>query len=94
MSHYTWKSSIYIAQTMIVVMAGCLWGMYYFIDSGYARVAAMQRMEAVWEQKAPLANISTCDGKPYIHVTGNKYTTEKGDRLYIRKRKRISTFYA
>ena len=45
MSRYTWKSAIYIAMTMIAVMGGCLWGMYYFIDSGYARVAEMQHME-------------------------------------------------
>lgn len=47
------------------------------------RVAAIQRMEAVWEQKAPLANISPCDGKPCVQVTGNEYTNKKGDRFYI-----------
>lgn len=83
MSRYTWKSAIYIALTMIVVMGGCLWGMYYFIDSGYARIAAMQQMEAVWEQKAPLANTSTCDGKPCVQVTGDAYTNKKGDRFYL-----------
>jgi hypothetical protein len=56
---------------------GCLWGMYYFIDSGYARIAEMQRMESVWEQKAPLANISTCDGKPCVQVTGPEYKIQK-----------------
>jgi len=66
-------------------MGGCLWGMYYFIDSGYARIAEMQRMEAVWEQKSPLANISTCDGKPCVQVTGNEYTNKKGDRFYLMK---------
>ena len=55
MPRYTWKSAIYIALTMISVMGGCLWGMYYFIDSGYARIAEMQKMEAVWQKKAPLA---------------------------------------
>ena len=67
---------------MIFVMSGCLWEMYYFINRDYAHIAAMQRMEAVWEQKAPLANISTCDGKPCVQVTGNEYTNKKGDRLY------------
>jgi len=85
MSRYTWKSAIYIALTMVVVMGSCLWGMYYFIDSGYARIAEMQRMEAVWEQKAPLANISTCDGKPCVQVTGGEYTNKKGDRFYLIK---------
>lgn len=62
---------------------GCLWGMYYFIDSGYARIAEMQRMEAIWEKKAPLANISICDGKPCVQVTGVEYTNKKGDRFYL-----------
>lgn len=82
MSRYTWKSAIYIAMTMLAVMGGCLWGMYYFIDSGYARIAEMQRMEAVWEQKAPLADISTCNDKPCVQVTGNEFTNKKGERFY------------
>jgi len=82
MSRYTWKSAIYIAMTMLAVMGGCLWGMYYFIDSGYVRIAEMQRMEAVWQKKAPLANISTCDGKPCVQVTGGEYTNKQGDRFY------------
>lgn len=82
MSRYTWKSAIYIALTMIAVMGGCLWGMYYFINSGYDRIASMQRMETVWEQKAPLANISSCEGKPCVMVTGDKYTNKKGDVFY------------
>lgn len=82
MSRYTWKSAIYIALTMVAVMGGCLWGMFYFIDSGYDRIAKMQRMEAVWEQKAPLADISTCHGKPCVQVTGNEFTNKKGERFY------------
>lgn len=58
MSLYTWKSAIYIALTMFAVMGCCLWGMYYFIDSGYTRIAEMQKMEATWQKKAPLADIS------------------------------------
>jgi len=85
MSRYTWKSAIYIALTMIAVMGGCLWGMYYFIESGYARIAEMQRMEAVWQKKAPLANISTCDGRPCVQVTGVEYTNKQGDRFYLIK---------
>lgn len=82
MSRYTWKSAIYIVLTMLAVMGGCLWGMYYFIDSGYARIAEMQRMEEVWEQKSPLANISICEGKPCVMVTGDKYTNKRGDVFY------------
>ncbi|MDF7376035.1 tRNA modification GTPase [Proteus mirabilis] len=85
MSRYTWKSAIYIALTIFAVMGGCLWGMYYFIDSGYDRIAKMQRMEAVWQKKAPLANISTCDGKPCVQVTGGEYTNKQGDRFYLIK---------
>jgi len=85
MSRYTWKSAIYIAMTMLAVMGGCLWGMYYFIDSGYVRIAEMQRMEAVWEQKSPLANISACDGQPCVQVTGDEYNNKKGDRFYLIK---------
>lgn len=82
MSRYTWKSAIYIVLTMLAVMGGCLWGMVYFIDSGYDRIAEMQRMEAVWEQKAPLADISTCNDKPCVQVTGNKFTNKNGDVFY------------
>lgn len=85
MSRYTWKSAIYIVMTMLAVIGGCLWGMYYFIDSGYARIAEMQRMEAVWQTKAPLANISTCDGKSCVQVTGEEYTNKNGDRFYLIK---------
>ncbi|EBS5739697.1 tRNA modification GTPase [Vibrio parahaemolyticus] len=86
MSRYTWKSAIYIVLTMLTVMGGCLWGMVYFIDSGYDRIAEMQRMEAVWEKKAPLANISTCEGKPCVQVSGDKYTNKNGDIFYQIKR--------
>jgi len=82
MSRYTWKSAIYIALTMLAVMGGCLWGMFYFIDSGYDRIAEMQRMEAIWEKKAPLADISTCNDKPCVQVTGNEFTNKKGERFY------------
>ncbi|MEY0256281.1 tRNA modification GTPase [Morganella morganii] len=82
MSRYTWKSAIYIVLTMLAVMGSCLWGMVYFIDSGYDRIAKMQRMEAVWQQKAPLADISTCNDKPCVQVTGNEFTNKKGERFY------------
>jgi len=86
MSRYTWKSAIYIVITMLVVMGSCLWGMYYFIDSGYARIAEMQKMEAVWQKKAPLADISSCEGKPCVKVdTSHVYGDKKDTYLIIKK---------
>ena len=82
MSRYTWKSGIYIGLTIMAVMGSCFWGMYYFIDSGYSRIAEMQRMKVVWEKKAPLANISTCDDKTCVQVIGGEYTNKKGERFY------------
>ena len=82
MSRYTWKSAIYIALTMVAVMGGCLWGMFYFIDSGYDRIAEMQRMEVIWQKKAPLANIKICEGKPCIQVEDERYTNNNGDVFY------------
>ena len=66
--------------TIFAVMGGCLWGMSYFIDSGYARIAEMQRMEAVWQEKAPLADISTCDGKPCVKVDTRTTYGNTGDK--------------
>lgn len=86
MSRYTWKSAIYIALTIVAVMGGSLWGMVYFIDSGYNRIAEMQKMEAVWQKKAPLADISTCDGKPCVKVdTSQSYGDKKDTYLIIKK---------
>ena len=85
MSRYTWKSAIYIALTMFAVMGGCLWGMYCFIDSGYSRIAEMQRMEAVWQKKAPLADISTCDGNACVRVDASKYYGDKNNTYLIIK---------
>lgn len=82
MSRYTWKSAIYIALTIVAVMGGSLWGMVYFIDSGYNRIAEMQKMEAVWQKKAPLADFSTCNEEPCVQVTGNEFTNKKGERFY------------
>lgn len=82
MSRYTWKSAIYIVLTMVAVMGGCLWGMAYFIDSGYDRISEMQLMEAEWQRKSPTANIIMCDGKPCVQVTGSQYTNKNGDVFY------------
>ena len=86
MSRYTWKSAIYIVITMLTVMGGCLWGMYYFIDSGYARIAEMQKMEAIWQKKAPIADISICDGKPCVKVDTNKIYGDKNEAFLIIKK--------
>jgi len=40
----------------------------------------MQRMEAVWQKKAPLADISTCDGKPCVKVDTSTTYSDKGDK--------------
>lgn len=85
MSRYTWKSAICIALTIVAVMGSCLWGMYYFIDSGYDRIAAMQAMESQWKKKAPLANISICDNKPCVEVIEIRYTNKDGDVFYLIK---------
>jgi len=83
---YHWKSIAYIAIAMILVMGVFIWGMYYFIDSGYARIAEMQRMEAVWQKKAPMADISTCDGKPCVKVdTSQSFGDKKDTYLIIKK---------
>ncbi|CDH33593.1 hypothetical protein [Xenorhabdus bovienii] len=86
MPRYSWKSAIYIALTIITVMGSCFWGMYYFIDSGYARIAEMQRMEAVWQKKAPLADISTCDRKPCVKVDTSRSFGDKKDTYMIIKK--------
>jgi hypothetical protein len=71
---------------MLAVMGSCLWGVFYFIDSGYDRIAKMQRMEAVWQKKAPLADISTCDGKPCVKVdTSQSYGDKKDTYLIIKQ---------
>ena len=85
MSLYTWKSAIYIALTMFAVMGCCLWGMYYFIDSGYTRIAEMQKMEATWQKKAPLADISNCDGKPCIKVDTRETYGDRKNTYFIIK---------
>lgn len=82
MSRYTWKSGIYIALTILTVIAACGVSLTWFIDRGYDRITAMQQMESEWMRKAPLATIRTCEGKPCIQVTGEAYTTKQGERFY------------
>lgn len=86
MSRYTWISALYTALAVFIVMGGCVWGVNYFFENGYERIAAMQRMEAVWQQKAPLADIRSCDGKPCVKVDLTKsYGDEKNPYLIIKK---------
>jgi len=87
MSRYTWKSAIGIAMTILFVMASLMAAITWFMDDGYGQIAMMQAKKAEWEQKAPLANISTCDGKPCVQVTGPEYTNKDGDRFYLIKKK-------
>ena len=85
MSRYTWKSAIYLVLTIFFVLAVCVAAFTWFMDDGYSQIALMQAKKAEWERKAPLANISTCDGKPCVQVTGGEYTNKKGDRFYLIK---------
>ncbi|AZK65137.1 tRNA modification GTPase [Pectobacterium versatile] len=85
MFRYTWKSAIYIVMTILVVMASCVAALTWFIDDGYGQIALMQAKKSEWERKAPLANISTCDGKPCVQVIGVEYTNKKGERFYLIK---------
>jgi len=85
MSRYTWKSAIGMAMTILFVMASMMAAITWFIDDGYGQIALMQAKKSEWERKAPLANISTCDDKPCVQVTGGEYTNKQGDRFYLIK---------
>jgi len=86
MSRYTWKSAISIALTIFVVLAACIASFTWFIERGYDRIATMQRMEKIWEQKAPFADISTCDDKPCVKVDTSKQYGDKEKTYLIIKR--------
>lgn len=74
-----------MVMTILFVMASLMAAIMWFIDDGYGKIAHMQAKKLEWERKALLANISTCDGKPCVQVTGGEYTNKKGDRFYIIK---------
>ena len=80
MSRYTWKSAIYLVLTIFFVMACCMTALTWFMNDGYSRISEMQRMEAIWQKKAPLADISTCDGKPCVKVDTRTTYGDKGDK--------------
>ncbi|WP_320409945.1 hypothetical protein [Candidatus Williamhamiltonella defendens] len=79
MSRYTVSD---LSLTVFFVMASCVAALRWFIDDGYGQIALMQKKKAEWEQKAPLANISTCNEKPCVQVIGNEFTNKKGERFY------------
>ncbi|MCV5682013.1 mobilization protein MobX, partial [Escherichia coli] len=55
-------------------------------NDGYSQIAEMQRMEAVWQKKAPLADISRCDGKPCVKVdTRTTYGDKENTWMIIKK---------
>lgn len=86
MSRYTWKSAIYLVLTIFFVLACCVTALTWFMNDWYSRIAEMQRMEAVWQKKAPLADISTCDGKPCIKVDTSRSFGDKKDTYLIIKK--------
>ncbi|HIF6309883.1 hypothetical protein [Klebsiella pneumoniae] len=46
----------------------------------------MQRMESVWQKKAPLADIRICDGEPCVKVsTSQSYGDKKNTYLILKK---------
>jgi len=85
MSRYTWKSAIYLVLTIFFVLAFCVSALTWFLSDGYEQIALMQAKKAEWKKKAPLANISTCNGKPCVQVIEGKYTNDNGDIFYIIK---------
>ncbi|HAM9422003.1 TPA: hypothetical protein IDY61_005321, partial [Escherichia coli] len=74
----TVPSAIYLVLTIFFVLACCVTALTWFMNDGYSRIAEMQRMEAVWQKKAPLADISTCDGKPCVKVDTRTTYGDKG----------------
>lgn len=86
MSRYTWKSAIYLVLTILFVLASCMTAFTWFMNDGYSQIAEMQRMEAVWQKKAPLADISRCDGKPCVKVdTHTSYGDKENTWMIIKK---------
>ncbi|WP_241627679.1 tRNA modification GTPase [Rosenbergiella epipactidis] len=79
---FHWRSACWTVLIGAASLAVCLIGVSYYLNNGYQRISEMQEMEKQWERKAPLANISTCDGKPCVEVTGSEYTNKNGARFY------------
>jgi len=82
---FHWRSACWTVLIGATSLAVCLIGVSYYLNNGYQRIAEMQDMEKQWQRKAPLANISTCDRKPCVQVTGTEYSNKDGDRFYLIK---------
>jgi len=85
MSLYTWKSALSIAMTIFFVLAVCIASFTWFIDRGYDRIVAMQSKEIEWQKKAPLADISICDGKACVKVDTKKAYGDNKNTYFIIK---------
>lgn len=79
------RSGLWTLLVGVALLACCLIGFTYYLNHGYQRITEMQAMEKQWEKKAPLANISTCDNKSCVEVTGSAYTDKSGNHFYIIK---------
>lgn len=79
------RSGLWTLLVGVALLACCLIGVTYYLNHGYQRITEMQAMEKQWEKKAPLANISTCDDKPCVQVTGSEYSNKDGERFFIVK---------
>ncbi|MGL4733802.1 MAG: hypothetical protein ACRCWB_01595, partial [Enterovibrio sp.] len=77
-----WKFMLSFSLTILLALVICCGALTYFLDRGYSRIDAMRAMEREWKEKAPLANIITCDGKPCVQIKGNQYTDKEGNRYY------------
>lgn len=81
MSRYTWKSAIYLVLTIFFVLASCVTAFTWFMNDGYSQIAEMQSDgSGLAKQKAPLADISRCDGKPCVKVDTRTTYGDKGDK--------------
>lgn len=79
---FQWKSAFWTVLVGICILGICFISVSFYLDRGYDRISAMQAKEVEWKNKAPLANISSCDDNPCVQVTGNEFTNKKGDRFY------------
>jgi len=82
---FHWRSACWTVLIGATSLAVCLIGMSYYLNHGYQRIAEMQAMEKQWQRKAPLANISTCDGKSCVEGTGEEYKDNNGGRFFVIK---------
>ncbi|MER5082690.1 tRNA modification GTPase, partial [Providencia stuartii] len=67
------------------VLAVCVFSFTLFIERGYSQIAEMQSMKAQWQRKAPLADISICDGNPCVKVYTEKSYGDNKDTYMIIK---------